>query len=195
MRWDNDTQISSPQELIPSTQPRTPVTIPSHTTPQGFGSSEQTPLSKAGENMYPNTSPTEDTENTTAAGSPLPKSGVPSPMAGTKEGKLRTSPGDMKRHLLNGLSVPIRRLHHGASCLTIAGRQHSPIVTDKVLNIFWATGVSERGPDSNDKQMENYCDRRIGNSNLGEPHRYGIALLDPYLRVVPPPPIMIRLPD
>ena len=153
------------------------------------------PLVEAGENMYPNTSPTEGTEKAVATNSPLPRSHVPSPMARTKEGKLRTSPGDMKRHLLDGLSVPIRRLHQGASCLTSAGRQHSPIVTDKVLNIFWATGVSERGPDSNDNQMEDYCDRRIGNSNLGEPHRYGIALLDPYLRVVPPPPITIRPPD
>ena len=101
----------------------------------------------------------------------------------------------MKCHLLDELSFSIKRLHQNVSCLNLAGRQHSLIVTDKALNILWATGVSERGPDSNDMQMEDYYDHLDGISNLGEPHRYGIALSDPYLRVVPPPPITVKQPD
>ena len=119
---------------------------------------------------------------------------VRSPRTGTKKGRRCTSPGDIKCHLLDK-TVLIKGFHLSASYLNLAGRQQSSIVTDKALNIFWVTGVSECGPDSNNTQVEDYCDHQDGISNLGDPHRYGIALSDPYLKVVPPPPITIKPPD
>ena len=115
--------------------------------------------------------------------------GVRSHTTRNKKGRRCTSPDDTQYHLLNELPATIEGFNQSTNGPSLAGRQHSHIVTDKALNILGATGVSERGPDSNDTQMEEYCDLLDGVSNLGEPHRYGIALSDPYLRVVPPPPI------
>ena len=117
------------------------------------------------------------------------KLSVSSPIATTGEEKRRTSPNDVEHHLLDELSTKIEGFHQNTDCLGLADRQHSSLVTDKALNITRATGPSERGPDSNENQVEDYCDHQNEFSNLGEPHRYGIALSDPYLKVVPPPPI------
>ena len=218
MRWDKDTPITSPQEPIPSIQLRTSVTIPSHTTPRGFNKSEQTSLSEAGENMDPKASPTEDTRHTVATGSPPPGEGEENhhhpphptsdrPPSTSYRGALLhdtavlfaqpstdTHPPDVHSPR-TGARKETRCTSPGAECLSLADRRRSSIVNDKALNIFWVTGVSECGPVSNDTQLEDYYDHQDGIPNLGNPYRYGIALLDPYMRVVPPPPIVIKPPD
>ena len=137
---------------------------------------------KVDEKVDPKASPIEDTRHTVA-------------MATTGDEKHRTSPNDMEHHLLDELSTKIEGFHQSTDCLSLADRQHSSLVTDKALNITGATGLSERGPDSNEKQVEHFCNHQNGVPNLGEPHRYSIALSDPYIRVVPPPPITVKPPD
>ena len=137
---------------------------------------------KVDENVDPKASPIEDTRHTVA-------------MATTRDEKHRTSPNDMEHHLLDELSTKIEGFHQNTDCLSLADRQHSSLVTDGALNIIKATGPSERGPDSNENQVEDYCDHQNESSNLGEPHRYGTALSDPYIKVVPPPPITVKPPD
>ena len=123
------------------------------------------------------------------------ESGDPSPITGTDKAEHHPSHGDIGYNIPDDSSTIDGGLPKGADCLNQPDCQHSPFIIDKALNTSWATGVSERGPDSNVELVEENCDRQDRVSNLGQPHQYGIALSDPYLKVVPPPPITDRPPD
>ena len=193
-RRDNDPQTTSPQEPIPPTQmDHTPVAVPLSNTDDTYSpdGSEPTPHTSHGGAIPFKTIAlaTQPSTNTHPQDTNVPSS------TATREGKRHTSLKDVKHHLFDGPSATVKGSHQSSDYLSLAGRQYSSFVTDKALNITWATGVSERGPDSSNELTVNYCDRQNRLSNLGEPHRYGIALSDPYLKVVPPPPITVKPPD
>ena len=118
----------------------------------------------------------------------------PSPMTGTNKNERRPSPGNISYDDQDDPPAIDGGFQENADCLSQVCQQSS-FIFDKALNISWATGVSECGPDSNVERTEDYCNHHDRVSNLGQSHLYGIALSDPYIKIVPPPPITINPPD
>ena len=202
MRQDVDTPIDTLQraseatilhDVTPDISDPEPTPQPS-TTPQDIHESysmEQTSPTNHGKTL-----PTDIVALTIRPSTdPRPqKPGNPSPMTGTNKNERRPSPGNISYDAQDDPPAIDGGFQENADCLSQVCQQSS-FIFDKALNISWATGVSEYGPHSNVERTEDYCNHHDRVSNLGQSHQYGIALSDPYIKIVPPPPITVQLPD
>ena len=224
VRRDSDTQINTPQKLIPSTRlkskdkndvnhHRSTSPVPhtksdqgvdldkddtTHTLPTGHkGATEPIHL----HDVTPDISNTEPTTPISDKGTLKNTDQIlmttenhqcvsTSPVEVAEREEHRTSPNSITTKHPENHSTPNKQILQPKDCANHAD-QILPI-DEKALTL--ATDFPERGPgriDATTTTVTEYLDHQRKVFSLDEAHQYGIAMADPYLRVVPPPPIPV----